>query len=236
MKKIILSAMIVAGTLGLRAQSILWGSPQTITGASDVVTAGTLFGSWAPDDASSSSYPVNGVTFSPNSLPSSSTTGFNAGFNGFGSPGTASTNYNALLQSAEYGANTPTTTNIVATITWGGMTAGHTYELQLWVEDLRGSARYEYLTGGTTYGVDTSSALTYQVGGVGNGQYITGTFVAGSGTITIGLSPGSSDNNASAQFNLLQVRDLSAVPEPGTLALAGIGGLGLLLKGIRRRA
>jgi hypothetical protein len=116
------------------------------------------------------------------------------------------------------------------------MTAGDTYELQLWVEDLRGSARYEYLTGGTNYGVDTSSALAYQVGGVGNGQYITGTFVAGSGTITIGLSPGSGDNNASAQFNLLQVRDISGVPEPGTLALVSIGGLGLLLKGIRRRA
>jgi len=225
--------------MSLHAQTITWGTAQTISGASDVVTAGSLLGTYAPGDSSASSYPVNGVTFSTSSLPDFSASGFNGYISNAGSAGTADSNYNALLQYLEYGATYNNPTFSTASLTWGGMVAGDTYEIELWVEDNRPGYTFsqsEYVIGGTTYGTDMGGPLTIltpTVGGVG--EFITGTFVATSGTETIGFAPFSSQaNSAVPQINLLQVRDLSApVPEPATLGLTAAGLL--LVAGMKRR-
>jgi hypothetical protein len=109
--------------------------------------------------------------------------------------------------------------------------------LQFWVQDGRngGNAeRYETLTGGA----NTSAALSYGFGsGSGNlGQYILGTFVAdGSGQETLTMNAfGGGTDGSSAQITLLQLRDITAVPEPSTLALFAAGS-GLMLCAYRRK-
>ena len=240
--KFIVLCVLTAGMSAASAQTISWQTPTIITGASDVSTLGTYFGSWAPYNGSANSLPVNGVTFQGFSDLSGLTYSFsggNGGYNGYGSPGTANANYNALLQYGQY-ANSGGS----STIDWGGMTAGHTYEVQFWVEDVRGftGARWENLSGGdigaTAYGTDSSAAVGYSSplfsGGTSPGYDITGTFVAdGSGSEEILLTPfgGSPDT----QVNLFQVRDITPVPEPSSLVLMGGSGL-MLLHLIRRRA
>ncbi len=147
--------------------NVTWQSPHTISGASDVSTLGTYFGSWAPQDGSANTLPVNGVTFQgfsdlPYFRPGPT---FDSGYNGYGSPNTSDTNYNALLQYGRY-SNEGTTP---ASVSWSGMTPGNTYLVQLWVNDGRniGESRSETVTGGT----NTSAPLSFGSDGSGPGRY-----------------------------------------------------------------
>lgn len=187
--------------------NVTWQSPATISGPADVSTRGEYFGSWAPQNANANTLPVNGVTFQGFSdLPFfRSGPTFDNGYNGYGSPNTSDANYNALLQYGRY-SNEGTAP---ATISWGGMTPGHTYLIQLWVNDGRniGESRTETITGGT----NTSGPLSFGSDGSGPGQYIIGTFVANSsGGQTLIVNPFSNGSNPNPQINLLQVRDITA--------------------------
>ena len=216
--------------------NITWNTPLTISGTSDVSTLGTVVGTWAPgDDAyNPDSLPVNGVTFNAygsgpfNSLVSSS--GINDHYTGYNSPGTADNNYNTILQAAIYSYGSS------ISITWGGMTPGDSYLLEFWVQDGRNSTtaeRSESLTGGA----NTSSALAFGSGSTGPGQYILGTFVSdNTGTETLAVNAfGGADIGPSAQINLLQLRDITPVPEPSTLAFLATGA-GAMLFGFRRKS
>jgi hypothetical protein len=187
--------------------NVTWQSPVTISDAADVSALGTYFASWAPYDGSANTYPVNSVTFQGFSdfpyFRSGPT--IDNGYNGYGSPRTPNANYNALLQFAAFSNETTTP----ATVSWGGMTPGHTYLVQLWVNDGRniGESRSETVTGGT----NTSVPLSFGSDGSGPGQYIIGTFVANSsGGQTLILAANSSGSNPDPQINLLQVRDITA--------------------------
>jgi hypothetical protein len=213
-----------------QAQSdITWQSAVTISGASDVNTSGTLFGTWAPYNSSASSgLIVNGVAFQAfPDLPGAVDTFDNGGDNGtYASPGTADNNYNNLLNAGAFGNS-----SAAYSLSWNGMTVGDTYLVQFWVNDGRNDTvnqRTETVTGGA----NTSAALAYGSGSSGPGQYIIGTFVAGSASETLTLTPGAAF--PSAQFNLLQVRDLTPVPEPSAVAL-GLAGFGMLLVAVRKK-
>jgi hypothetical protein len=237
-----LCCLSTAIAFAAHAQTITWQTPQVISCTSDVSTLGTYFGSWAPYDGGANALPVNGVSFQGYSdLPglTASFSGGNGGYNGFGSAGTADANYNGLLQYGQYANGSGS-----STFSWGGMTVGDTYEVQFWVEDTRGitGARWENLSGGdigtTVYGTDTSGPVGYSSplfsGAASPGYYVVGTFVADStGSEEILLTPwgGSPDT----QINLFQVRDITLVPEPSTLAFLAVGSLGLLRVGRARR-
>lgn len=191
--------------------TVTWQAPVTISGPSDVNTNGTYFGSWAPNDGSASSFPVNGVTFQGFSdLPGlAQGATFDDGYNGFGSPNTSDGNYNALLQYGRFSNEefAPTT------VGWSGMTPGHTYLVQVWVNDGRniGQSRSETITGGT----NTSAPIKYGSDGSGPGQFIIGTFVADStGAQTLTLMPSSTGGDPDVQLNLLQVRDITSISGP----------------------
>ena len=223
MKRIVIAAGVaaVAGFITARAEIIIWQAPQVISGTTDVLTNGTYFGSWAPYNAGANGFPVNGVTFQGFSdLPNLTTSfaGGQNGYNAFGSPGTADTIYNSLLQYAAF-ANGDS-----ITCSWGGMKLGHTYQVQFWVNDSRGvtGARWENLSGGavgtTAYGTDTSGPVGYSSplfsGNATAGYYIVGTFVADSaGSEEIQLTAFGA-SSSSAQINLLQVRDITSAPAP----------------------
>jgi len=191
---------------------VTWQTPVTISGASDVSTRGTYFGSWAPSDGNANTLPVNGVTFQNSSDLPFFTEGptFDSGYSSYASPGTTDPNYNTLLQSADY-----SNSGQPATFSWSGMTPGHLYLVQLWVHDGRNSTanqRTETITGGA----NTSAFLAYGSGDSGPGQYIIGTFVANSsrGQTLILSSP-----NGPPQINLFQVRDIT--PRITSIAVSG---------------
>src|SRR5439155_21394683 len=109
-----------------------------------------------------------------------------------------------------------------ATFSWSGMTPGHLYLVQCWVNDARAvGQRSETITGGA----NTSSPLNYgsNPDGSGPGQYIIGTFVANSsrGQTLILSSP-----NGPPQINLFQVRDITP-----KITSIGVSGTTLKLSG-----
>lgn len=221
-KSILGAAIATAFAASAHAQSsVNWQTPLTISGASDVSTLGTLFGTWAPYNGNASSgLTVNGVAFQAfPDLPGATDNFDNGGGNGtYASPGTADNNYNNLLNAGAFGNGSG-----AYTLSWNGMTVGNTYLVQLWVNDARNSivnARTETVTGGA----NTSLSLAYGSGDSGPGQYVIGTFVATDSSETLTLTPGATI--PSAQFNLLQVRDITPIPEPSSIALS-LTGLGL---------
>jgi hypothetical protein len=202
--------------------NVTWQTPVTISGTSDVSTLGTYFGSWAPQDGGANNFPVNGVTFQGFSdLPGfSAGPTFDNGYDGFGSPNTPDSNYNGLLQFGRFSNEgfSP------ASFRWTGMTPGHTYQVQVWVNDGRniGETRSETITGGT----NISAPLTFGSDGSGPGKYVIGTFVAdSSGSLTLILTPFSSGPNPNPQINLFQVRDITStlVPQPTITSIAVSG-------------
>ena len=229
MKTLLLSVSIVGMfSASANASDVIWQTPVTISGASDVITSGTFFGSWAPgDDAyNPDALPVNGVTFNAyGSLPKINASASNLDhYNGFNQPGTADGNYNTILQSAIFNWNSDP-----IIVSWNGMTAGNTYLVEAWVNDGRGNGRTETVSGGA----NTSAALTIAPSPGGPGQYVIGTFVAdGTGSETISFAPGA--GGYGPMLNLLQVRDITPVPEPSTLALLATG-VGAMLYGFRRK-
>ncbi|QJE97279.1 PEP-CTERM sorting domain-containing protein [Luteolibacter luteus] len=229
MKKILLAAA-ASGLLAplLPAATITWQTPSAITGASDVSTQGTYVGSWAPNHADAPNFPVNGVSFQGFSdLPGLNNT-LDDGGGYFGGQNTADSNYNTLLSYGRYVYSDES-----RSVSWGGMTAGQSYLVQIWISDPRniGQTRWANLSGDG----DVSPNVYYPADGTGVGSYIIGTFVAdASGNQTITIDPSSLvegvPGGGSAQINLMQVR---LIPEPASLGLAGLGMMSCLLR--RRR-
>ena len=61
-----IASVVAIGSLAIATNaqpSVSWQTPVSISGTSDVKTSGVYFGSWAPQDGSANTYPVNGVTF-----------------------------------------------------------------------------------------------------------------------------------------------------------------------------
>lgn len=212
----------------LSAATITWQNPSAITGASDVSTAGSYFGSWAPNHAEAPNFPVNGVSFQGFSDLLNLTNTLDDGGAHFAGQNTADSNYNTLLSFGRFVYSDES-----RSFSWSGMTPGQSYLVQVWISDPRsiGQTRWANLSGDG----DTSPNVSYPADGTGVGSYIIGTFVAdASGSQTITIDPSALVNGepggGSAQINLMQVR---LVPEPASVGLAGLGMAACLLR--RRR-
>ncbi len=175
-----IARVVAIGSLAIATNaqpSVSWQTPVSISGTSDVKTSGVYFGSWAPQDGSANTYPVNGVTFQGFSDLPGFTPGptLDNGYDGFGSPNTADSNYSMLLQYGRFSneGSTP------ATFSWSGMPPGNTYLIQLWVNDGRniGQSRSETVTGACF----SKEAVVYDDGQIMRGtdeirQWIAGLF------------------------------------------------------------
>jgi hypothetical protein len=169
-------------------------------------------------------------------------------FVGYGPPGPAGQSYGnsdsgGVGPNPDYTlANAYFSNTTSGTITLGNLLLGHRYLVQFWVSDPRNNSvlatRFETIISSTGGDINPPT-LDYQGPGSIDGQWVTGTFVAGpSLSETLNLVSGNSNvfsgDSGSPQVNLLQLRDLTPVPEPTSLALVGLGALGLLAR--RRRA
>jgi hypothetical protein len=238
----VVCAIALLGAAEAPAALITWSAAQTVSSDSDVDTTGSLvyaytFGGTNPP----SSTTVNGVTFSPFTIPSgvvstvtvgdvtlSESPGNLFGSNLFGSASTPfvslSSNYQSLLGTGAY-ANIPAT----ITVSLNGLTSGQNYLVQWWTSD---SARLSPIFGGsfssTTATAGNSVTLdantTDTVGGLG--QFATGTFIASGTSQSFALVETSGGFNP--LINALQVRAAVAVPEPSTWVM----GLALIACGV----
>jgi hypothetical protein len=218
---------------------ITWGSATTVSGDSDVSTSGTLLYAYNVGASGVSSATVNTVTFAsyafpingPQSVTVGSVTftespGILWGSNSLGSASTPFSNlssgYKTLLGSAG-GADNPVT----ITATLGGLTVGNQYQLQIWTSNPSNASNpYGTIIGDTTFTAGNSVTLdpntTNASGGLG--QYVIGTFTAGSVTRTFTMN--SSGSNAPS-LSAFQVRDITPIPGPGGAAVVALFGTAL---------
>ncbi|MGI9176888.1 MAG: PEP-CTERM sorting domain-containing protein [Pirellulales bacterium] len=223
------------------AAPIVWGSPQTVSGDTDVSTAGTAVYAYNLGAAGVSSTTVNGVTFLPFVFPAANvfintaTTGsvtfrespgaltsFSNLGTGTGSYAGLSAAYKLLL---DYGGSASVLPTITGTL--GGLTNGQQYQIQWWASNAAqtpgafGTTMDATVADAATSPVTLDTNTTNTVGGLG--QYVLGTFTANGTTqvFTLDGDPTGGDFNKSPLINAFQVR---AVPEPSTccMALAGL--------------
>ena len=206
--RLVPTVLILSGLAALHpaaAQFVTFGAAQTISGASDVSTAG-ISSVAAYNFNSGGATTVNGVTFNPTSNTGSgslSISGAGSQYGGFGSGSPAFSNldssYKNLLTNGAYADSGK------VSFTQGNLTPGERYQVQYFVDDSRGSF------GGRTVNVSSSGGNTQTLNfnsdnSAGSlGQYANGTFTAASGNVTITAL---GNNGSPSQINGLQFRDL----------------------------
>lgn len=220
----------------LHAASITWQAPHDITGDADVSTTGSLVQavSIGPSGVDFGTT-VNGVTFAPfapdlgnNTIGIFTLSGVYGLYNGYGG-GTAfsalSSAYRTLLQNGDFGSGNSVMT---LTISASGLTTGHTYQFQWWANDSRANFIPQTVdaTAGNSVTVNANTANTAN----GIGQYAIGTFVANGADEVITFQGGA---NGGTLENGFQLRDISAVPEPASVLLLGLGACAMMAR--RRR-
>ena len=191
------------------AAPVTWGAATTDSAGTDVFTNGTALYAYAGTATS-----LNGVSFT---AVSSGTTWGSVSFSGLGSYGantfgyagspfsTLSTAYSNVLSGGAYGGTA------AVTATLNGLTPGHDYAVQVWLDDSRNNASTETRTAtlGSTNGNSVTVAYNAAQTAGGVGQYAVGTFMAdGTASQIFTLTPGGT--SPSAQINAISVRDLGS--------------------------
>lgn len=219
--------------------TVNWSPAQTMTADTDVRTDGTLVGAFTAGGVNNATT-VNGVPFSwvnvsgttarsatfgsvatavPLATSTSSWTfyGLTPGETGTPASPALSADYGKLAQGGITSFGPSFTPPGGVALTLNNLTPGQQYLFQTWVNDSRGvvGTRTQTLSAdGFSSGVMAFNST--QANG-GNGSFVTGTFTAVGDSLTISYVPGV---GGVGQMNAFQIR---AVPEPSSLALAGLG-------------
>ena len=228
---------ILLGTLGfcapVGAATIGWGPVTTISGASDVSTAGATYAAVNFGATGTPAVTVGGVTFQPLTV-----TGFNAssitngavtltetetvlhGNNGLGGSNTGAF---AAMADADYKTLLSSEINSVVIfslqLTTSGLSVGQPYQVQLWCNaSSTANTNKVAITNGPILDDNISDA----VGGLG--QYVIGAFVADGPSQMIEMKgvPGTVFENTDfgpITIPLINAFRIAAVPEPSTMVL-----------------
>ncbi len=231
------------------AANINWGvGAQNITGDSDVSTAGTLVDAFAFGTETSALFTtVNGVTFAPLVFPqfgavttlspgnynfSLNSGGHLTSYGNLGTPGIGayaglSSSYASLLGSG--GSATSVSGDGPLTLTISGLMVGQTYQFQWWANNSSFTASSSddgYQSPFTSATDNNGNFLGLDVNDLSNvgslGQYAIGTFTADALTESITFD-GNGQNYGDMIINGMQLREITATPEPSTWALMAVG-------------
>ena len=215
-------AVSLIGMTAANAASIVWSSgPASTSGGFGEVLDTGLFNTTGTQILAQN---VGGAAFTFDAINFTSGTGTFTGtagagdFTGFHQPS------QTLSQTGSYtSAGTAGTFNIT------GLTDGNTYRVQALVFDGRGT------TAGRTVSFDGFDQGAYANGVVnvtwGSGLLVTGTFVADAATQDFTIEAFNGATSVGGQLNALTVFETAtAVPEPSSTALLGLGGLALILR------
>jgi hypothetical protein len=105
-------------------------------------------------------------------------------------------------------------------LTMSGLTVGHQYVFEFWVNGSNSAGTDNFRTTATApNSVSLDDNTTNAIGGTG--QFVIGTFTCGDPTEVISFT--GTDSTQAPTVNAFQLRDLTVVPEPSTLALLGLG-------------
>ena len=234
---LILAATTPSAWAWAEGSVITWGSPTNISGDTNVSTDGTLVAAFnmnGPDVT------VNGVTFASFTFPFMATTATNGAFTFTESPGhmlaasglgSTSAPFSNLSSSYQTLLSTAVTTddNNTLTLTISGLTVGHQYEFEFFLNGSNSAGTDNFRTTASAPNpVSLDDNTTNAIGGTG--QYVIGTFNCGSVNEIITFT--GTDSTQAPTINAFELRDITAVPEPTTFALLG---LGTAIVALRRR-
>jgi hypothetical protein len=225
MKKLLGISVAVLGFLAFAkpAQAqIMWTTPTLAPTDLSVLTNGSYFDA-ATFNASGAT--VNGVTFNPISGTGDGAS-ISLAYQGavlYGAYSTAagSTNISNAISNIGYVVGTP------GSVTLSGLTAGNTYQVQVFNFDAQDS--------NTSVATTLSGSPSADFTSANSGGFSVGTFTADAlgDPVTFNFSL---DSGASYSIiNAISVRDLGVAPEPSQGALMAIGLLGLVVLLRRKR-
>ena len=217
-------AAVCVAQAGAEGSVIVWGTPTTISGDSDVLNNGTTVAAFNMNGPAAT---VNGVTFASWTFQTLSTTTSMGNFTFTESPGhllavgglgsgsapfaNLSANYQSLLSTA-----IATDDNNTLTLTMTGLTIGKTYEFQWWLNASNIGTPAFNTTASAPNNVTLDPNTTNTAGGVG--QTVVGTFFAGDTSETITFN--GTDATQAPAVNAFQLR---VVPEPSTVSIFLLG-------------
>jgi len=216
------------------AATIIWGTPQTISGDTDVATTGALVYAYNIGGSGVGPTTISGVSFASFAISSFTTSvtvgdvtlsespGLLIGYDNLGSSGAPYSGLTSDYRSLLNGGGSATQP-VTITATLGGLTQGQEYLLQWWSSNAEleigfSGETLEFTTASAVNSVTLDANISNQAGGLG--QYVIGTFTADGPTQQFTLESPNTGFTAPL-ISGLQVR---AVPEPATyvMALAGL--------------
>jgi hypothetical protein len=230
------AATLLGALAQARAGTISWGTPTTLSGDTDVITAGTLVGAFNLGPSGVPTTTVNGVTFIGMPFPPASSGNFTftvLGTGNFGNSGPVAPNPPPVLSSSyqalvSYEGGTSSVLDGLS-LAMSGLQAGDLYQFEWWLNDGQGGNFHVTASAGNSVTLLSNLSL----GNAGPGQYAVGSFTAdGTGNQVITFH----GDAKGAILDGFELRDVSvATPEPDGLTLFGIAAISMMTYALRRR-